>query len=82
MKATKCDWCGGDIGPTEVRVKLPYCDQRVAGGMTYHADCYVRIYGKRCLRALIADDYPHGESVGKALDILLRALDPERDHDD
>lgn len=77
MKKTTCEWCGEDIGPNEVRVKLPNWER--PGSTTYHADCYCRIYDKRCLRALLADDHPFGESIGKSLDVLLRALDPTQD---
>jgi hypothetical protein len=80
VKATKCEWCGEPIGPNDDRVKMPYHDR--PGSMTYDPDCYVRVFDKRALRALVADDYPHGESVGKALRVLLAALDPEGDDDE
>lgn len=80
MKAARCDGCGKAIGPNDIRVKLPLCHR--PGSMTWCPDCYVRVYDRRSLRALVTDPYPLGEPVGKALRVLLAALDPEKDDDE
>jgi len=77
-KARKCEWCGGDIGAKEIRVKLPVAWDGPA--MTYHADCYCRVYNRRCLRAIIDDD--GRGAIGPHLRALLDALDPTKDDDE
>lgn len=75
MKAKTCNWCGERIGPDDIRVKLPI--KNTDSAFTYHADCYVRVYDRRCLRVLLSDDYPHGIMAWARRSAILDALDTE-----
>ncbi len=76
-KALRCDWCGEQIAANEIRVKDPYADAHAIASV-WHGKCYVRIHSAECLRALVTDDYPGPDNIGRALATVLAALDPER----
>ena len=78
-KARRCNWCGKKIGKDEARVKLPVVYD--APAITYHTDCYCRIYSNKVLRALVNDDpeFSGLPTLGGALAQVLRALDPAND---
>lgn len=85
-KPFTCDWCGCEFPAGEDRVKLPWHEGEDFGtkyAATYCIECFVRVYDRRCLRALMTDDWRASKGmplgIGECLQTIFKAVLEERD---
>jgi len=75
-KARKCDWCGETIEGDADRVKLPVMYEGPA--MTYHVNCYVKVYHKDVQAVIDTSDHPELVQFRAERREAMLAKEPEK----